>query len=106
MISAAVAKKNWESRLRDGKTVKEKIRSLLPAWMLMKSYHELPRYVTQDEELSPFAKMVHYSLANAVDRQALLEPLKLLEPPAAVDATTAARYRAKISGACRTPKKP
>lgn len=105
IITAAVSKKNWESRVRDGKTVRERIRSLLPKWTMMKSYHELPRYVTQDEDLSPFAKMVHYALANAAARTERLDPLKLLEPPAGVDDATALAYRGKIAKAYRPKPK-
>lgn len=106
IISAAVAKKNWEFRIRNGETVKEKVKSLLPKWMLLKSYHEMPRYVTQDEELSPFAKMVHYGLANAVARTGPISPMQLLEPPPGADEKTAAAYRDKISKAYVKPKKP
>lgn len=105
IVSAAVSKKKWETRERDGKTVKEKIRSLLPKWIPVNSNHELPRYVTQDEELSPFAKMVLYGLSNAAARQGPLDPLHLLEPPAAVPEKTAVAYRDKIAKAYVKPKK-
>lgn len=106
MISAAVPKKHWEIRIRDGKTVREKVRGLLPASLtIIKTYHELPRYMTQDEELSPFAKMVQYALANAVARQQRLSPLELLETPPGVAEETAKAYRAKIAAAYVKPVK-
>ena len=105
IISGPVAKRNFETRIRDGKTVKEKIRSMMPAWTRLKSYHELPRYMTQDEELSPFAKMVHYGLANAVARTGPIDPLTLLSPPPGTDEKTAAAYRDKIAKAYVAPKR-
>lgn len=105
IITSAVPKKNWEVTIINGKTVREKVRNLMPnasAWF--KTYHELPRYVTQDEELSPFAKMVQYGLTNAVARTELLDPMRLLEPPANTDAATAAAYNEKISRAYVKPK--
>lgn len=105
VITAAVNKKDWETRQKDGKTVKERVKSLLPKWMMVKSFHELPRYVTQDEQLSPFAKIVHYSLANAVTRQQRIAPLDLMQPPANTDEKTAAAYRDKIDKAWIKPPK-
>jgi hypothetical protein len=106
IITAALPHKHWEFRIRDGKTVKEQVRNLLPnASAFIKTYHELPRYVTQDEELSPFAKMVNYSLTNAVGRDKLFAPMELLEPPKGTDEATAAAYREKISKAYVKPAK-
>ena len=107
IITAAVPKKHWEVKIIDGKTVREKVRNLLPnasAWY--RTYHELPRYVTEDEALSPFAKMVQYGLTNAVGRTSLLDPMALLEPPAGTDQTVAAAYHDKVSKAYVKPKKP
>ncbi len=100
IITAALPHKHWEYRVRNGQTVREKVGDLLPAASrFIKTYHELPRYVTQDEELSPFAKMVNYSLANAVLRDRLMAPMELLEPSKGTDAAIAAAYREKISKA-------
>lgn len=105
IITAAVNKKDWETRQKDGKTVKERVKSLLPKWMMVKSFHELPRYVTQDEQLSPFAKIVNYSLANAVTRKERVAPLDLMQPPANTEEKTAAAYRDKIAKAWIKPPK-
>jgi hypothetical protein len=105
IISAAVNKKDWETREKNGKTVKERIQSLLPKWLLVKSFHELPRYVTQDEQLSPFAKIVHYSLANAIARKDRIAPLDLMQPPTNTDKKTAAAYCNKIAKAWIKPPK-
>ena len=104
IVSAPVARRHFETKFRDGRTVKEKIRSLLPKWTLIKSYHELPRYMTQDEDLSPFAKMVQYGLANAVARTGPVDPVSLLAPPPGTDEKVAAAYREKMSKAHRKPK--
>ncbi len=105
IITAAVSKRGYETKQRNGKTVKEKIRGMIPRWMLVKSLHELPRYMTQDEELSPFAKMVHYGIANAVARTGPVDPIRLLDPPPGTDEKTAAAYREKISKAVVKPKR-
>lgn len=105
IITAAVPKKHWETFTVNGKTVREKVKNLLPSAMAwIKTYHELPRYVTQDEELSPFAKMVQYGLVNAVGRTGLLDPMQLLEPPAGTDEKIASVYREKIDNAYVKPK--
>jgi hypothetical protein len=99
VVTAAVSKKNWEKRERGGKTGKQKIDLLLPAWIPFGTFHELPRYVTEDEELSPFAKMVRYGLTNAVDRTGTADPLKLLDPPPGTENRTATAYKDKLSKA-------
>lgn len=99
MITASVSRRSHhEKKLLNGKTVKEKVRNLLPSFLsIIKTYHELPRYVTEDEEFSPFAKMVQYGLTNAVARTGSVEPLQLLEPPAGTEKAIAAAYSEKIS---------
>ncbi|HYD17188.1 MAG TPA: hypothetical protein VEF76_01750 [Patescibacteria group bacterium] len=104
IIKAPVRKKDKEKRVRDGKTVEKEIRGMLPKWFPLKSNHELPRYVTEDDSVSPFARMVEYSLANAVTRDRLLTPMELLAPPADAPAQVADAYRAKIAKAVRKPK--
>lgn len=102
-ISAAVTKKKWEWRNRDGKTWKEKITPLIPSWTMIKSYHELPHYITHDENLSQFAKVVQYSLTNAINRAEgdgkRLTPMQMLAPPAGVADAEAAAYNQKIAKA-------
>jgi hypothetical protein len=101
LITAPVKKKDKEKRVRDGKTVEKEIRGMLPKWFPVKSNHELPRYVTEDDSVSPFARMVEYSLANAVTRDRLLTPMELLAPPEGAPAAEAEAYRAKIAKATR-----
>lgn len=102
-ISAAVTKEKFEWRIRDGKTWKEKIKPLIPSWTMIKSYHELPHYITHDENLSQFAKIVQYSLTNAINRAegegTRLTPLQMLAPPNGVSAEEVASYNQKIAKA-------
>lgn len=106
-ISAAVTKKKWEWRNRDGKTWKEKITPLIPSWTMIKSYHELPHYITHDEDLSQFAKVVQYGLTNAINRAESgsdgsgkrITPMQMLAPPAGVPDTEATAYNQKIAKA-------
>lgn len=104
MITATVStRSHHKKKLLNGKTVKEKVRNLLPsASAIIRTYHELPRYVTEDEEFSPFAKMVQYGLTNAVARTQTLEPMQLLEPPAGTEKAVAAAYSEKIIHAALT----
>lgn len=97
LISAAVTKAKWETVSRDNAAdEKRRISPLFPSWTMVKSYHELPHYITTDENLNQFAKIVHYSATNAINRTAKLSPLALLEPPAGVPEQTAAAFRTKI----------
>ena len=105
IISAAVKKKNWEMKKKGDKVEKKEVTGLLPKWFPVKSYHELPRYVTEDEGLSPFAKIVEYALTNAINRDKRLDPLSLMQPPSGVDAKDAEAYKAKIDKACIKPRK-
>jgi hypothetical protein len=96
LITATVSKKKTEKR---GDNLEAKIRQSLPWWMLIDSNHELPRYITRDEELSQFAKIVQFSLTNAVARDTSLTPIELLNTPPGVEEKTAEAYSGKISRA-------
>lgn len=106
-ISAAVSKQKWEWREAKGKTWQERIRPLIPSWTFIKSYHELPHYITHDENLSQFAKIVNFSLTNAIARAPVhaggdgkrLDPLDLIQPPEGFPAPAAAAYNTKIDKA-------
>lgn len=106
-ISAAVSKQSVEWRMAKGKTWQERIRPLIPSWTFIKSYHELPHYVTHDESLSQFAKIVNFALTNAVARAPVyaggdgkrLDPLEMIQPPKGIPAADAAAYNAKIEKA-------
>lgn len=95
-VSAAVKKQMWEWRTQAGETWQQKITPLLPSWTLIKSYHELPHYITHDENLSQFAKIAGYALTNATARTERVAPLDLIAPPATVAAQEAAAYRERI----------
>lgn len=99
IITGPVKKKDKETRMQDGKPVQKEIKGMLPKWFPFKSNHELPRYVTEDEDVSPFARIVQFSLGNAVARDKLLSPLDLLPPPDGTPQAAADAYRAKIANA-------
>lgn len=104
-ISASVSKKKWERVPKgDNKHAPKKIGNSIPLWLPVETRHELPRYITQDENFSPFAKMVQYALTNATVRAEHIEPLQLLEPPAGVEAEAAKAFRDKIAAAAVKPK--
>ncbi len=103
IITGPVKKKDRETRMQDGKPVQKEIKGMLPKWFPFKSNHELPRYVTEDEDVSPFARIVQFSLGNAVARDRLLPPLDLLPPPAGTPQAEADAYRAKIATAVIKP---
>jgi hypothetical protein len=105
ILTTAVSKKRYEIREKDGKQIRTEVRGTLPRWLPLKSYHELPRYITQDEGFSEFAKIALYSLTNAVNRTQSATPKDLLAPPAALDAAAAKAYRDKIGKATLPPKK-
>ncbi len=103
IITGPVKKQDKETRMQDGKPVQKEIKGMLPKWFPFKSNHELPRYVTEDEGVSPFARIVQFSLANAVARDKLLSPLDLLPPPDGTLQAEADAYRAKIAKAVIKP---
>ncbi len=104
IITGPVKKKDKETRMQDGKPVHKEIKGMLPKWFPFKTNHELPRYVTEDEDVSPFARIVEYSLANAITRERLLNPLDLLPPPAGTPPAEAEAYRSKIANAVSKSK--
>ncbi|MBI1216802.1 MAG: hypothetical protein GC185_13425 [Alphaproteobacteria bacterium] len=106
VLTAAVSRRRYEMREQaDGKIVKTEVKSLLPRWFPVKTNHELPRYITQDEGLSEFAKIALYSLTNAVNRTQSVTPKTLLQPPAALQDGPAQAFRDKIAKATLPPKK-
>lgn len=102
-ISAAVKKEDFEERIADGKTWRARIKPLIPAWMIMKSHHELPHYITHDENLSQFARIVLFSMTNAITRTARIAPLDLIQPPKGTSEEIATPYRERIKGAMVGP---
>lgn len=100
MISASIRNSEYEWRLDPQKgSWKTPIRKLLPAWTFINSNHELPFYVTHDENLTPFANIALYSLTNAIGRTKKMDVDELIAPPAARPADEAAFYSEKIKAA-------
>lgn len=104
LISAPVRKKPWRLSEQAGKSFREKLGSLAPAWFPAKSNHELKRYLAEDETVSPFAPIIRHTLANALRRTALKDPLDLLQPQPDTPADGAAVYRAAIEDALLQPR--
>ena len=96
LITATVSKKATEKK-ENG--FEAKIRQSLPWWFFIDSHHELPRYVTRDEDLSQFAKVVQYSLTNAVKRDHSVTPQDLLSTPDGLEPAAAEFYTGKIERA-------
>jgi len=103
-ISAPVRKKPWRLSEQSGKSFRAKLESLAPAWFPAKSNHELKRYLAEDETDNPFARIVRYTLANALRRTSQQDPLQLIQPPQEVPADIAAPYRSAIDAAAARPR--
>lgn len=100
LITAAARKKLWHWKTPpEGDKVKKKIEPLIPRALLMHSKHELPHYMTNDDEHSYFSKIVLHALVNAASRKATTAPLQLLEPVALRTPEEATAYRARITKA-------
>lgn len=95
-ISAAVKREMWEWRTHEGETWRQKITPMLPSWTLIKTYHELPHYITHDENLSQFAKIAGYALVNATARTDRMPPLALIAPPPGIPDKEASAYTERI----------
>lgn len=93
----------WKYDEDGNKKEKKWFDPLYPKWAQRRSYHELPHYVTTDDNNNQFARMALYSLINCINRGASPDVMKLIEPPANDTATQAAQdaYRARIEGALR-----
>lgn len=99
-ISAAVTRQKWEWRKSKGKPpVRKKFRLMFRPLPFFRSYHELPHYITHDENLSPFARIVISALTHATGRTEKLDPLKMLEAPPGCEQAEALAYNAKIQQA-------
>lgn len=101
LITAAVSKNLWEWRKNpNGGKTKRDFLPQLPSWTGLASHHELPHYVTTDDDHSQFSKIVMHGLINAARRQATLEVKALLEPCGTTDTAEEIRdYRARIARA-------
>lgn len=104
-VTARLNKEEWEWRKnRDVKWL-DKINPLLPAWTMVNSNHELPYYITHDEQLSPFANIALYTLTNAIQRDATPDVYALIQPPKGAEPDEAAFYKDKIKKACVKPRR-
>jgi hypothetical protein len=93
----------WKYDEQGEKKEKKWFDPLYPKWAGRRSYHELPHYVTTDDNNNQFARMALYALINCINRGPAPDTMKLIEPPANDTATQAAQdaYRERIAGAMR-----
>lgn len=54
---------------KEGNWFRKKIDLLYPNWLLRRSYHELPHYVTHEDRHNKFSKIAIYALTNSVQRK-------------------------------------
>ena len=107
-FSAAVRPRLYEwSYDKDGQKKEKKwFQPLYPKWLLRRSYHELPHYVTTDDHNNPFSRIALYTLTNAVNRKGPVTPEQLVRPPAQDDLhgeEAKAAYAEKLDRAKRPP---
>ncbi|TNE32375.1 MAG: hypothetical protein EP349_01675 [Alphaproteobacteria bacterium] len=73
----------WK-REKSGNWVQEKIKTFYPRWMLLRSHHELPHYVTYEDKQNEFSKMAIYALTNALKRtgrpEQVIDLIKPVDP--------------------------
>lgn len=105
LITAAVQKKMWEwHKTSDGTKEKRDIAPQFPAWTGVSSNHELPHYITQDDEHNAFSKIVLNALINATTRQEKPNALQLLEPISSFAPQEVSVYRERIAKAVAVNK--
>ncbi|MBI1216809.1 MAG: hypothetical protein GC185_13465 [Alphaproteobacteria bacterium] len=104
-LSAAVRPTLYEWKYDEDGQRKEKkwFQPLYPKWLLRRSYHELPHYITTDDNNNPFSRIALYTLTNAVNRTSTPDPAELVKPPAQDihDEEAKAAYADKIERAKR-----
>lgn len=105
IVTTAVQNKRFEHVTKNGKTERRRVKSMLPSWFPVKTNHELPRYITQDEGFSAFAKIALYSLTNAVNRTQSLLPEDLLRAPRGLSAPETEAFTRKMEAATAPQKK-
>jgi len=100
LITTVIKKKFWHWRkTQDGQKTKKNISPQLPRWTLLSTNHELPHYITSDDEHNQFSKIVLHALINAVNRKETPDVLKLLEPATSHSPEEIAAYRERIAKA-------
>ena len=97
LVSAAVLGKK---RDKEQKEVIEGVQ--LPAWRRGAFNHFFADYVNSNDNSSQFARIVPYTLINAVNRKETVSPEDLLKAPATLEKTPeVARYERKITQAMK-----
>jgi hypothetical protein len=99
LVTAGTGRKLWD-RLKsaDGGMERREIKPLLPKRLKLRSNHELPHYLTCDDEHNAFSKVVLHGLVNALRRTARLEVGQLLAPIGAHGDMEKEAYGKRIDG--------
>lgn len=101
LVTARMGRELWEWRSNpDGTPRKAEIAPLLPPRLKVRSNHELPHYMTCDDEHNAFSKVVLHGLINALRRKTRLDAAQLLALPEGLE-KNAAEYRARIDSGMR-----
>lgn len=80
-ISAPVKPELSETVIdENGNEEKRRIKMLYPKWSGFYSHHELPHYITNDDEDNEFSKIVSFALANAIRRNETTKVTDLISP--------------------------
>jgi hypothetical protein len=104
-VSAAARRELYESKVdpRTGEREQTPFRPLYPAWTGRHSYHEPVHYTTTDDDYNGFSRIALYATANAINRTASPDSLKLLDPPAGdiFNSEAQAAYRQRVRDALK-----
>jgi len=66
----------------DGKRAKKRwFDPLFPKWTMARSYHELPHFLTIDDNNNQLSRIALYSLINAFNREGTPDMSKIIRPP-------------------------
>jgi hypothetical protein len=84
----------WKYNEQGERIGKQPFKPLYPKMSMRRSYHELPHYITQDENNNAFANIAKTALTNAVTRTERLTPLQLIEAQKPTE-----QYKQKIAAA-------
>lgn len=93
----------WKYDEAGNRTEKKKIDPLYPSWTMRRSYHELPHYLTIDDNNNGFARMALYVMLNALKRTGTPDTMALLKPPAddVFSVADQAEYSARLKSALK-----
>lgn len=94
----------WQYDKEGNRTGKRPVEPLYPKWSPRRSYHELPPYITTDDNNNKFSRIALYVLINAFNRAGRVTPQELIQVPANDTHSPELQdaYRNRIEKALRT----